>query len=216
MDFNQGIQDITVFAIPAILAITLHEASHAYAARYFGDPTAYMLGRMTLNPLKHIDPVGTILLPIATLLIGGVIFGWAKPVPVNFSGLRNPKRDTIWVAAAGPFANLVMMILWAIFGRIVDAFFPATTPSEFLAGVSEAGVLVNAILMILNLLPLLPLDGGRIVTGLLPNRMAYAYSRLEPYGIFILLALLVSGLLGRWMWPLVVFTTKTVQSVFGS
>ncbi len=208
------IQKIAVFAIPLIFAITLHEAAHAYAARYFGDSTAYMLGRMTLNPIKHIDPIWTILVPLVTLLMSGFVFGAAKPVPVNFGALRNPKRDSIWVAAAGPLANLAMMLMWAIVAKVAQIM-PESTPILFLSYVGEAGILVNALLMIFNLFPLLPLDGGRIVTGLLPNNLAYQYSKIEPYGMFILIGLLVTGVFGRFMGPLVDISMKTVYSIFG-
>ena len=208
------IQKITVYAIPLIFAITLHEAAHAFAARYFGDSTAYMLGRMTLNPLKHIDPVWTILVPIVTLLVSPFVFGAAKPVPVNFGALRNPKRDMIWVAAAGPLANLAMMVLWAVLGKIAISL-GASGPTYFLASMAEAGIFVNALLMVFNLFPLLPLDGGRIVTGLLPNKLAYAFSRTEPYGMFILIALIVTGVLGRFMWPLVDISMKSIYAIIG-
>lgn len=208
------IQKITVYAIPLIFAITLHEAAHAYAARYFGDSTAYMLGRMTLNPIKHIDPIWTILVPIVTLLVSPFVFGAAKPVPVNFAALRKPKRDMIWVAAAGPLANLVMMLGWAIVGKIAITI-GASGPTYFLASVAQAGIFVNALLMIFNLFPLLPLDGGRILTGLLPDRMAYAFSRTEPYGMFILIALIVTGVFGKFMWPLVEMSMKSIYAIIG-
>jgi Zn-dependent protease len=208
------IQKITVFALPLIFAITLHEAAHAFAARYFGDATAYMLGRMTLNPLKHIDPIWTILVPIVTLLFTPFVFGAAKPVPVNFGGLRNPKRDMIWVAAAGPLANLVMMIIWAVFGKIAINL-PESNPVIFLALMAQAGIFVNALLMVFNLFPLLPLDGGRILTGLLPNRLAYAFSRTEPYGMFILIALMLSGIMGKFLWPLVEISMKSIYAIIG-
>ena len=208
------IQKITVYAIPLIFAITLHEAAHAYAARYFGDSTAYMLGRMTLNPLKHIDPIWTILVPIVTLLVSPFVFGAAKPVPVNFGALRNPKRDMIWVAAAGPLANLTMMVMWAILGKIAISL-DASGPTYFLASVAEAGIFVNALLMVFNLFPLLPLDGGRILTGLLPDKMAYAFSRTEPYGMFILIALIVTGVLGKFMWPLIDISMKSIYAIIG-
>ena len=208
------VQKITVYAIPLIFAITLHEAAHAYAARYFGDSTAYMLGRMTLNPIKHIDPVWTILVPIVTLLVSPFVFGAAKPVPVNFAALRKPKRDMIWVAAAGPLANLVMMLGWAIVGKIAITI-GASGPTYFLASVAQAGIFVNALLMIFNLFPLLPLDGGRILTGLLPDRMAYAFSRTEPYGMFILIALIVTGVFGKFMWPLVEMSMKSIYAIIG-
>ena len=214
MDFNSVIQTITIYAIPLIFGITVHEAAHAYAARYFGDSTAYMLGRMTLNPIKHIDPVWTIVVPLVTLLATGFAFGAAKPVPVNFSALRNPKRDSIWVAAAGPGANLVMMIGWMVILVTVRGM-AGSGPLQFVGLVAEAGVYVNALLMIFNLFPMLPLDGGRIVAGLLPNRLSYEYSRLEPYGMFILVLLIVSTLFGRLVGPLVAGTLKALYSVFG-
>lgn len=208
------IQKITIYAIPLIFAITLHEAAHAYAAKHFGDATAYMLGRMTLNPVKHIDPVWTILVPIVTLMFSPLIFGAAKPVPVNFSALRNPKRDMIWVAAAGPLANLAMMVLWAVFGRIVISL-PASDPVEFMALVAQAGIFVNALLMVFNLFPLLPLDGGRILAGLLPGPLAYRFSRTEPYGMFILIALLLSGILDKFLWPLVNISMNSIYAIIG-
>ena len=172
MDANI-IQKITVYAIPLIFAITLHEAAHAFAARYFGDSTAYMLGRMTLNPLKHIDPVWTIAVPLVTMLFSPLIFGAAKPVPVNFGAMRNPKRDMIFVAAAGPAANLAMMIGWAVIGKIAISM-PLSEPVQFVALVAQAGIFVNALLMVFNLFPLLPLDGGRMLVGLLPNKLVNA------------------------------------------
>jgi Zn-dependent protease len=214
MDTYQIIQIISVYAIPVIFAITLHEAAHAYAARYFGDATAYMLGRMTLNPFKHIDPVWTIIVPIITLMLSPFVFGAAKPVPVNFAALRNPKRDSIWVAAAGPLANLAMMVAWAALGRVIITM-EYSPPVDFAAQVAVAGIKVNALLMVFNLFPLLPLDGGRIIAGLLPDKLSYSYSRLEPYGMLILVFLLISGLFGRLMGPLFDTTLKTLYSVFG-
>lgn len=208
------IQKITVYVIPLIFAITLHEAAHAFAARYFGDSTAYMLGRMTLNPLKHIDPVWTIVVPLLTMLFSPLIFGAAKPVPVNFGALRNPKRDMIFVAAAGPAANLAMMIGWAVIGKIAISM-PLSEPVRFLAMVAEAGIFVNALLMIFNLFPLLPLDGGRMLVGLLPNKLAYAFSRTEPYGMLILIALIMTGILGKFMWPLVEISMKSIYAIIG-
>lgn len=206
------IQRIAVIAIPMIFGITLHEAAHAYAARYFGDNTAYMLGRITLNPIKHIDPVWTIIVPLVTMLLTGFLFGAAKPVPVNAQALRNPKRDMIWVAAAGPAANLVMMIGWAIVAKIVIGL-PSSGPVEYLAYVAVAGIKINALLMIFNLFPIPPLDGGRIVAGLLPNNLARAYGSIEPYGMFILVGLLVTGLFGAVLGPLVDTSVETVYSL---
>ena len=213
MDANI-IQKITVYAIPLIFAITLHEAAHAFAARYFGDSTAYMLGRMTLNPLKHIDPVWTIAVPLVTILFSPLIFGAAKPVPVNFGAMRNPKRDMIFVAAAGPAANLAMMIGWAVIGKIAISM-PLSEPVQFVALVAQAGIFVNALLMVFNLFPLLPLDGGRMLVGLLPNKLAYAFSRTEPYGMFIIIALIMTGILGKFMVPLVEISMKSIYAIIG-
>lgn len=215
------IQYITIFAIPLVLAITLHEASHAFAARYFGDSTAYMMGRMTLNPVKHIDPVWTIAVPLLLMLLKSpFLFGGAKPVPVNFGNLRNPKRDMIWVAAAGPAANLVMMILWGIVAKIAISL-PESEPVVFIAAMSQAGIYVNALLMIFNLFPVLPLDGGRILMGLLPPKLAYSFSRTEPYGMFILVGLLMADSLhifsffGGIVMPLVEMSQAAIYAIMG-
>lgn len=209
------LQKITIYAVPLILAITLHEAAHAFAAKYFGDATAYMLGRMTLNPVKHIDPIWTIAVPLLTLFFTPIVFGAAKPVPVNFNALRHPKRDMVWVAAAGPAANLLMMIGWALVSKVLTGA-PMSGPVEYLGYVAEAGMYVNALFMVFNLFPLLPLDGGRIVAGLLPQKLAYAYSRLEPYGMFILIGLMtMTPILGMFVTPLVRFSMRTVSGFFG-
>lgn len=202
------IQKIAVFALPVIFAITLHEAAHGYVARYFGDTTAAALGRITLNPLKHIDPVGTILVPLVILLtsklLGGgmILFGWAKPVPVNFGHLRRPKQDMLWVAAAGPGINFVMAIFWALMIQLGHAL-GSSFASAPLMLMGAAGVFINVILMSLNLIPLPPLDGGRIAVSLLPVKQAIQFSKLEPYGLFILLGLLFTGILGFILWPLI-------------
>jgi len=195
------IQKISVYALPILLAITVHEAAHAYAAKRCGDATAFMLGRMTLNPLKHIDPLGTVLLPLVCLLLGGFIFGWAKPVPVNFGALKHQRSGTFWVAAAGPLANLGMAILWTLLLKL--AMLMQNSYSEPLALMSQAGMMINVMLMALNLLPILPLDGGRIVESLLPRRLAWQYSRIEPYGMWVLIALLALNLLSPLLNPLV-------------
>ena len=218
MEFNL-VQTLAIYALPVIFAITLHEAAHGYVARHFGDNTAYVLGRVSLNPLRHIDPVGTILLPLLILVAskllgsGGILFGWAKPVPVDFSALRHPKRDMFWVAAAGPLANLLMAMLWALALKMAliappNAF---TLPLTLMA---EAGVTVNLVLMVLNLLPILPLDGGRITVSLLPNRLAYRYSRLEPYGFPILLLLLFTNTLGIILNPPLMLALQLIASIF--
>ncbi len=219
MEFASIIQKIAVFAIPLIFAITLHEAAHAFAARYFGDNTAYMMGRMTLNPIKHIDPVWTIAVPLLLVLMSSpFVFGAAKPVRVNFGALRNPKRDSIWVALAGPAANLAMMVAWAIIGKIAITFGAqpnAAGPLEYIAMVAGAGIFVNALLMVFNMFPILPLDGGRVVAGLLPVKLAYNYSKIEPYGLFILIALMFIPQLGfsTFLLSLVDISMKAVYSL---
>jgi len=201
------IQKIAVFALPVIFAITLHEAAHGYVARFFGDMTAAAAGRITANPLKHIDPVGTILVPLVILLTskllggGAILFGWAKPVPVNFAHLRRPKQDMLWVAAAGPGMNFVMAVFWALMIQLGHALGSSFSMPLMLMG--AAGVFINVILMALNLIPLPPLDGGRIAVSLLPMKQAISFSKIEPYGFFILLGLMFSGILGMLMWPLI-------------
>ena len=192
----QILTTLLVYAIPSVLAITLHESAHAYAARCFGDSTAYRLGRLSLNPLHHIDPVGTILVPGLLLLsslltgMGGILFGWAKPVPVNFAMLRNPKRDMIWVALA---CNLIQAIAWALLLRLALILTPDQSVLNLVVSFVYAGISVNLMLMAFNLIPILPLDGGRILTGLLPWRWAYEFSKLERYGLAIMLVLIATG-----------------------
>lgn len=198
-------QTIAVYAIPVLLAITLHEAAHGYVARLFGDPTATLAGRVTLNPLRHIDAMGTVVVPtlilVASKLFGGsgMLFGWAKPVPVNFGNLRKPKRDMLWVAAAGPGANLAMAVAWAISWRLMAE---AGVTERFFLEMCRAGVMVNLTLMALNLLPIPPLDGARILYSLLPYRAGSMLARLEPYGMIILIVLLFTGVLSVLMQPL--------------
>lgn len=214
------IQTIAIWALPVLLAITLHEAAHGYVARYFGDPTAEQAGRITLNPFSHIDPVGTIAVPVGILalsiLLGssGMLFGWAKPVPVNFGRLRNPKADMLWVAAAGPFMNLLMAFAWAAVLKVVVSS-GAGPYTDALVQMSIAGITINAILMFLNLLPLPPLDGGRIAVSLLPDRLAWNFARIEPYGFPILLVLLFSGILGAILWPMIGAFRSLITTIFG-
>lgn len=216
LDINALIQTIAISALPVIFAITLHEAAHGYAARYFGDNTAWMLGRVSLNPLRHVDPVGTILIPLAILLFsaGTFLFGYAKPVPVNFAHLRNPKRDMLWVAAAGPLANLFMALVWAGFLKLAWEF-PANQFTLPLSEMSKIGIIINCVLMVLNLLPLPPLDGGRIAVSLLPYRLALPFSRLERWGFPILLILLFTGILSLIMNPLVALAARAIETLFG-
>ncbi|RLW56329.1 MAG: site-2 protease family protein [gamma proteobacterium symbiont of Stewartia floridana] len=207
------IQKLAIFVLPMIFAITVHEAAHGWVAKLLGDKTAEMLGRVTLNPLKHIDPVGTILVPLGAYLLTGFVFGWAKPVPVNWNNLRQPKRDMGLVALAGPGANLLMALIWALMvyvGALSLEYFDWLGVPLMLMGV--AGVLFNAVLMALNLMPIPPLDGGRVVYSLLPPKQAQLFSRLETYGLFIVLILLVTGILGFLLWPLVGLTIKILPA----
>lgn len=213
------IPTLAIWAIPVLLAITLHEAAHGYVARHFGDPTAHLVGRITLNPIKHIDPVGTLLVPAGILalssLVGGsgILFGWAKPVPVDFSRLRHPKADMLWVAAAGPFVNLLMAVAWALAFKLATILPPSdyTLP---LMKMSDAGMQINAVLMVLNLLPIPPLDGGRIAVSLLPHRLAWRFAQLEPYGFPILLVMLFTGVLGAILWPMMAAFRLFLATIF--
>ncbi|MBC7203283.1 MAG: site-2 protease family protein [Pusillimonas sp.] len=209
------IQTIAVYALPVLFGITLHEAAHGYVARMFGDPTAYQMGRVSLNPVRHIDPVGTIVVPLvllfSTKLMGGagMLFGWAKPVPVDWSRLRNPKRDMLWVALAGPGSNMFMAILWALSLRFLMELDAA--PDDFWVQMAIAGIQVNLILMALNLLPLPPLDGGRVVYSLLPGKAAYQYARVEPYGLMIIIVLMLTGVLWTLLRPLLMLGQGVVR-----
>ena len=211
MDFANLIQTVTLYAIPVLLAITLHEAAHGFAAQYFGDNTAYMLGRVTLNPLPHIDPVGTILMPLILYVAtsGAFLFGYAKPVPVRFGNLRNPKRDMIWVALAGPGSNFFQALVWM---ALLYVYKGMEVNEPFLVEMAQGGVLVNVVMFVFNLFPLPPLDGGRILVGLLPYRQAMLVSRVEPWGFFIVMALVLAGVVSSlWMRPLMGLTYQLIQ-----
>ncbi|MDD2881763.1 MAG: site-2 protease family protein [Rhodoferax sp.] len=211
MDFAHLIQTVTLYAIPVLLAITLHEAAHGYAAKHFGDNTAYMLGRVTLNPLPHIDPVGTILMPLMLYFAtsGAFLFGYAKPVPVRFGNLRNPKRDMIWVALAGPGSNFFQALAW---GALLYLLKGMNVAEPFLIEMAQGGVLVNVVMFVFNLFPLPPLDGGRILVGLLPYRQAMLVSRVEPYGFFIVMALVLAGVVSNlWLRPLMSLTFQLID-----
>jgi Zn-dependent protease len=210
------VQQISAWVMPVLLAITVHETAHGWVARRFGDKTAQMLGRLTLNPIKHIDPVGTILVPAVMLLLpGGFVFGWAKPVPVDWRNFKRPKQDMAWVALAGPASNLLMAMAWALTARVALGLSADNWIAMPLLFMGVAGIFINTILMVLNLLPLPPLDGGRVLTGLLPGPYAYHFARIEPYGFFILVALLVTGILGIVMWPVVKLFLQLMASVAG-
>jgi len=213
------VQIIAIYALPVIFAITLHEAAHGYVARHFGDTTAYLQGRVSLNPLRHIDPFGTVALPLILLALtklfgGGIIFGWAKPVPVNFANLRHPKRDMLWVAAAGPLSNLAMAFIWALVLKL-GLSMPGSFFALPLALMGAAGVFFNIIIMVLNLVPLPPLDGGRILLSLLPHRLAWRVARIEPYGFLILIVLLLTGVLGAMLWPAIAVLMAAIAGLLG-
>lgn len=206
MESSNLIQTVLIHALPVLFAITVHEAAHGYAARHFGDDTAAALGRITLNPIKHIDPIGTIVMPLMLFFAtsGAFVFGYAKPVPVRFGNLRNPKRDMVWVALAGPGANFVQALLWGLAMVLLHAV-GITEP--FFLRMCQGGILVNVVMFALNLFPLPPLDGGRILVGLLPNRQAEMLARIEPWGFFIVLGLLLAGVVSNyWMRPLMTLT----------
>lgn len=209
------IQTLAIAALPVIFAITLHEAAHGYAARHFGDLTAWQAGRISLNPLRHVDLIGTIVVPVSILLLsaGNFLFGWAKPVPVNFGRLRKPKQDMFWVAAAGPGANLFMALAWALLLKFVEAA-PDNVYSLPMARMADLGIDVNLVLMALNLLPIPPLDGGRIAVSLLPHRLAWSFAKLEPWGFPILLLLLFTGILGSVLGPVVAILRFILAGLF--
>jgi len=219
MDVVALIQAVVIAALPVVFAITLHEAAHGYVARYFGDPTAWQAGRISLNPLRHIDPVGTLLVPglilITSYLAAGkpMLFGWAKPVPVNFGRLRHPKAEMLWVAAAGPAVNLLMALGWAALFKLLTLM-PVIALSHPLAEMSVTGIEVNLVLMVLNLLPLPPLDGGRIAVSLLPQPLAWKFAQLERWGFPILLLLMFTGILSKIMWPFVAFLMNAIIILF--
>ena len=213
MDIANLIQTVALYALPVLFAITVHEAAHGYAARHFGDNTAYLQGRMTLNPLKHIDPIGTIAMPLLLYFAtsGAFLFGYAKPVPVNFGALRNPKRDMIWVALAGPASNFAQAIFWALMLVVLTGM---GVEEPFFVKMAQAGILVNLVMWAFNLFPLPPLDGGRILVGLLPWKQAQWVSRLEPWGFFIVMGLVIAGVVGAlWLRPLMTLGYAVINAL---
>lgn len=197
------VQKIAIWALPVLFAITLHEVAHGWAARALGDRTAEMLGRLSLNPLKHVDPMGTVVVPAVLLALGGFLFGWAKPVPVGVRNLRHPRRDMALVAIAGPLANAVMAIAWGLLLKVALAMNVEQGAWMGIRYMAMAGIMINLVLMVLNLLPIPPLDGGRVLTGLLPENAARVLDRIEPYGLVILVALMATGVLSQLMaWPM--------------
>ncbi|HKJ75818.1 MAG TPA: site-2 protease family protein [Gammaproteobacteria bacterium] len=210
------VQLLAVAAIPLLFAITVHEVAHGWVARRLGDPTALMMGRLTLNPIKHIDPIGTVVVPVFLLMAGGFIFGWAKPVPVTWENLRNPKRDMALVSAAGPLSNLVMAVFWALVAKFaLTVGLQAPWAAQPLILMGELGIIFNLILMVLNLLPIPPLDGSRVVSSILPPRWAYLYGRIEPYGVVVIILLLATGLLAGMIGPPISYLERTLYSLFG-
>jgi len=214
-DINEFLRQLSIWVIPGIFAITVHEVSHGYVARLFGDRTAEMVGRLTLNPLKHVDPMGTVIVPLIMLLLpGNFIFGWAKPVPVAQRNLRNPRRDMAIVAAAGPASNIVMAVFWALVAKVA-VLINVEWLTPWLVNVGAVGILFNLVLAVLNLLPIPPLDGGRVVTNLLPAGVSDKFDRIEPYGFMIIIGLLVFGVLGRIIAPPIYFLRDLILTVMG-
>lgn len=208
------LQKIAIWTLPILFAITVHEVAHGWVANKLGDPTARMLGRLTLNPIKHIDPIGTILVPMVLLYLGGFIFGWAKPVPITWRNLRKPKRDVALVAAAGPMANFLMAIFWALVMKLAMFMGPKEfNLALFLLYMGRAGLLINLVLMVLNLLPVPPLDGSRIVASIATPQIAQFMQKIEIYGFFILIALLASGILSRIITPPIQFLYMTFRAI---
>jgi Zn-dependent protease len=206
---------IAVWAIPILFAITLHEAAHGWVANKLGDPTAKNLGRITLNPIKHIDPVGTIVVPLFLATVSPFVLGWAKPVPVEPRYFKSPLLDMALVAVAGPASNFLMACIWAMFIQLAFLSLEQSQLLSFLAEMGEKGIIINIVLMVLNLLPIPPLDGGRVVAGILPPKLAIPYMQLERFGMIIILLLLVSGILGKVMWPVVVHFVNIIGFIFG-
>lgn len=204
-----------VFVIPVLFAVTVHEVAHGWVASQFGDQTAKSLGRLTLNPIKHIDPVGTILVPVIMFYASGFIFGWAKPVPVDWRNLGHPRRDMALVAIAGPAANFLMILFWAVLAKIITLLgADSNNLAQLILIMCGIGITINIVLMILNLFPLLPLDGGRVMTAMLPPNLAIPFSRLEPYGLIILVLLLFSGILWKILLPIISGTENLIYYLF--
>lgn len=205
-----NIQSLLIWAIPVLFAITVHETAHGWMALKLGDRTAWMMGRITLNPIKHIDPIGTLLIPTVLYFSSGFIFGYAKPVPINFNALRSPKKDMLWVAIAGPVSNFIMAFLW-----LLALMLAVNSNLQFLLEMAKVGIYINLLLAVLNLLPLPPLDGGRVMSALLPKKLAYQYNQLEPYGLFILLGLLFLGVFQTIILPIVMLIQQLMFKITG-
>lgn len=205
---------LIIWAVPVLFAITVHEVAHGWVAARLGDLTARNMGRLTLNPLKHIDPLGTVALPLLLLMVSNFVFGWAKPVPVNWNNLGNPRRDMALVALAGPGANFIMMLLWFFLAKVITlSGMESAMIARFIIYMCSAGIIINIVLMVLNLLPLLPLDGGRILAALLPANISVNFSKLEPYGLIIILVLLATGILGKILWPPIKLISSFIYSL---
>lgn len=216
IDQLTNIQQFAIWFLPIVFAVTVHEAAHGYVAKYFGDNTAFMLGRLTLNPLRHIDVIGTIIVPTILLFLGGIIFGWAKPVPINAQNLRRPKRDMALIAVAGPVANLIMALLWAVVAKCGILLLPHNFPGALaISYMGMAGIKMNIVFAVLNILPLPPLDGGHVLAGLLPQKAATKLARISPFGFFILLFLVAIGFLGVIINPIVIILYSAITMLFG-
>lgn len=214
MDLERIIYTIAVWAIPVIFAITVHEVAHGWVANKLGDGTAKMLGRLTLNPIKHIDPIGTIVVPIVLVLISGFAFGWAKPVPVNPNNLKNPRKDMVLVAIAGPLANVFMVILWALFLKVISVTVSDINLAKGLMAMGEAGIIINLVLFVFNLFPIPPLDGSKVLAGFVPPSISDILDKIEPYGFFIVMGLLYFGVLSAVMNPIITFFLRSINTIF--
>ncbi len=206
---------VAVWLAPVLFAITLHEAAHGWVANKLGDPTAKQLGRITINPIKHIDPMGTVVVPLFLAMISPFVMGWAKPVPVEPRYFKSPLVDMALVAVAGPVSNFIMACIWAMFIKLVYLSMDQSQVLVFLTEMGKNGIIINIVLMVLNLLPIPPLDGGRVLAGVLPPRIALPFMQLERFGMIIILLLLVSGILGKILWPIVMHFVSIVGAIFG-
>ena len=215
MDIEKIIYTIAVWALPVLFAITLHEVAHGWVANKLGDTTAKMLGRLTVNPFKHIDPVGTVLVPLAMVILQtGFVFGWAKPVPVNTRNLKNPRKDMAIVAVAGPLSNLLMAVLWVFIYKLGASMGVDSNLGQGIRAMGQAGILINLVLFVFNLLPIPPLDGGRVLSAFVPPTVSDMLDRIEPYGFFIVIGLLYFGVLNAILNPVIGWFMHTIGSLF--